>query len=182
MPPEISNSYLIEKLQEAGEVLGRTPTTSSIDSLKGFPAHRTYSLHFGSWNKALQVAGFRINQERNVVSEVRRMSEAEVAFVAGVFDADGHISIRYVPQRKCYDCKCAVANNNLDLLYRLQKLVNGGRIICHTLADERKHHAPQYLLQFRISEEKDLLPQLLPWLVVKRDNAVNLLTYLRRKK
>lgn len=177
-----SKQELVEKMQEAAVVLGSVPTANKMDSLKGFPCHHTYLKHFGSWNEALRSSGFRINQEQNIESEIRCMAEAECAYVAGVLDGEGHISVRLNRKRGSYDCAMSISNTCLELLYKLQEFTNGGRVVRHKLKKEREHHTDQYVLEWRVNEMEDLLPQLLPWLVVKRDDAVNLLTYLRNRR
>jgi hypothetical protein len=54
---KLSNKKLLENLQEVAEELGKTPTAREM---KKFGPHcpKTYQKHFGSWNNALEEAGF----------------------------------------------------------------------------------------------------------------------------
>lgn len=53
-------SYMIQKLQEAGRVVGHTPCRETVDSMKQIliPCSCTYAEHFGSWGEALKAAGY----------------------------------------------------------------------------------------------------------------------------
>jgi len=181
MPKAIEDSYLIEKLQEAGKIFGRVPTTQGIDSLKGFSSRATYKNHFGSWNAALRKAGFRVNLEQKIVSEVRQMSPTEAAYVAGIFDGEGCISFS-LTRGKYPCCNVQIANTDLEMLETIQVFINGGRIMGHRLNGKRENFTAQYILYFRVNELADLLPQLLPYLVTKKDKAITMLTYLRGRR
>ena len=58
-PRRYTKDELIERLREAGKVLGRMPKREEFGRLEGFPCPAVYTKYFGSWNKALRTAGFR---------------------------------------------------------------------------------------------------------------------------
>lgn len=53
-----SESYLIQKMQEAERILGRNPTKEYINSMEGFPSSGSFQYYFGSWKEALKAAGY----------------------------------------------------------------------------------------------------------------------------
>ena len=60
---------LIELLVKLGEKLGRTPTIKDVRAAEDMPSTDTYTSYFGSWNKALEAAGFRPNARRDWTRE-----------------------------------------------------------------------------------------------------------------
>lgn len=88
-----SDAKLIWILEDLGEELGRTP------SRQDFRDHAEISLgaivnRFGSWNEALRLAGFEINQEaeldRELLAESFRELEAELGKVPSQKDMWKH--------------------------------------------------------------------------------------------
>ncbi len=61
---EYSREELITYLQKAAKELGHTPTGNEINKLKGYPSSTVFADQFGSWNKALEIAGLMINREK----------------------------------------------------------------------------------------------------------------------
>ena len=55
---------LIELLVKLGEKLGRTPKMEDLNAAEDMPSNSTYKEYFGSWNKALEMAGFKPNLKR----------------------------------------------------------------------------------------------------------------------
>jgi len=56
----VSDNELIADLQKFAESIGKTPTYTEMKN-KGPRDGTTYERHFGSWNNALEKAGFKIN-------------------------------------------------------------------------------------------------------------------------
>jgi len=77
---EVSDEELIEELQRIAEEIGRQPTVEEMNE-QGTYWGSTYQDHFGSWEDALDAAGFdespkrpRIEREA-LLEEVRRVAE-----------------------------------------------------------------------------------------------------------
>ena len=96
------------------------------------------------------------------------MEETFYAYVAGMLDADGHIG----EGRNKY--KVTIANNHRPMLEHIQFHL-GGNIV----ADERINKKITYQLCFRIHEQIELLPKIIPYLIVKKEKAINRLKYLQ---
>ena len=64
-PRAHSTAALVDAIQTLGEELGESPTSEQMDT-HGAIAARTISKRFGSWNAALEAAGFDINRESNI--------------------------------------------------------------------------------------------------------------------
>ena len=56
-----TNDGLIELLVGLGKELGRTPTIKDLRTANDMPSTTTYMRFFGSWNNALEAAGFSPN-------------------------------------------------------------------------------------------------------------------------
>ncbi len=59
----MSDDEMLEKLRVLAKKLGRTPSCNDADAIKNMPGNIAYAKHFGSWNKALEAAGLKINSE-----------------------------------------------------------------------------------------------------------------------
>ncbi|NTV22789.1 MAG: hypothetical protein HGA85_00240 [Nanoarchaeota archaeon] len=64
-----TKEQLLFFLKEASHDLGRTPTGKDFDKSK-YPSRTTYVNRFGSWNKALKLAGLKLNSKTYSRSEL----------------------------------------------------------------------------------------------------------------
>ncbi len=77
MPPALSDELLLEHLREFAEELGKRPTTREMDT-EGPHSRDTYVSHFGSWNAALEAAGFDTSvrfSDMALINELQRLTE-----------------------------------------------------------------------------------------------------------
>lgn len=118
--------------------------------------------------------------DKVATSGVHKMDELEKAYIAGIFDGEGTIGIRkrfrnYRSMREYWECNVAVANTNEDLMLWLQSRI-GGYLSSH------QHKNPNckrnYILKLRAYEARHVLPQLLPYLRIKRTQADVVLAFL----
>ena len=104
--------------------------------------------------------------------------EATLAYIAGVVDGEGTLFVGRYPRRGnaqlAYRGYFAVANTHVPML-RHVKAVIGGKIV------EQGKGRGTYSLTLTANEIRKWLPQLLPHLVVKRDQAEVLLAFLERQ-
>lgn len=105
-----------------------------------------------------------------VESRVRKLSDVEAAYVAACIDCDGHIGVH--KNRNSKEVKVGISNCDKDFLVSILCMVNGGRLTEHKIKHIRPTHRKQWLLDFRVREMKDLLPQLLPYLFIKKGRAL----------
>lgn len=56
-----NNNYLIEKLKVLSNKLGRTPTSLDLGRKHDMPDRSVFERRFGSWNNALEAAGFDVH-------------------------------------------------------------------------------------------------------------------------
>lgn len=74
-----TDSQLIEFIQTLADTLGKTPGTRDLPSAPNYPTAHTYAKRFGSWNHALELAGFtptkRTITPEFLLSELNRFYE-----------------------------------------------------------------------------------------------------------
>lgn len=180
MPPAISKAKLIHKLQVLGRILGRTPTAFDTDSTPGFSSHHTYIHYFGSWNNSLVQAGYEVNQVHYIESKILNLHPEQASHTACALDTDGYIGI--CVNRGYLEPKVIITNNHLGFLEHKQREVGGGIIREHNIKHLRPSHNRQFVLAFRVEEMRDLLPQVLPFLIIKKERAVEVLNLLEDRK
>jgi hypothetical protein len=49
---------LINQLKEIEKITGKIPRTIDLQNMKGFSSYRTFLKFFGTWEKALEEAGY----------------------------------------------------------------------------------------------------------------------------
>lgn len=118
----------------------------------------------------------------NVVSD-KLMSVAEAAYMAGFIDGEGTFAI--VRQKKAetrtgrqYRAVFSVANTNREGLIHLQRACGNGAIHLKHSPGRTGNYRPLYHLRFTANQARHLLPQLFPYLVVKREAAALLQQFL----
>lgn len=97
---------LVSHLVDLASELGRIPSGSDMDNAEGFPSSGTYKYRFGSWNEALDEAGFepdsvgnRSQYEREELLDYLRQYYSEFGKIPthrGITEADGY------PSSACY--------------------------------------------------------------------------------
>lgn len=102
--------------------------------------------------------------------------EKQLAYIAGIFDGEGTLVIGKYPrpdtQNLGYRAYMAFSNTHVPLLQYLKSVV-GGKII------HMKNGC--YTLTLTTSEIRRWLPEILPFLIVKKEQAEELLTFLDRQ-
>lgn len=79
MSNRISDEELLEEIRRVADRIENPPTASEMD-LHGEYGTTTYSSRFGSWNEALQAAGFETNRKSNIpeedlIEELQRLAD-----------------------------------------------------------------------------------------------------------
>ena len=110
------------------------------------------------------------------------MSPTEAAYFAGFVDGEGTIGV-YRALRKenrsgyRYQPTLSVANTNYPALETLQRMCGNGRI-SQTNKLHNEHHKMGFRLQFSSDQIRLILPQLVPYLVIKKSQAEYVLEFL----
>jgi hypothetical protein len=110
----------------------------------------------------------------NVVSD-KLMSKEEAAYVAGFIDGEG--SIYMVKERRPENCSgfrygtgLVVSQCHLGSLEAIRSMTRNGRIISEK--KRMSHHKDIWKLSWTPNQMRHILPQLLPYLIVKHRQAV----------
>lgn len=110
------------------------------------------------------------------------MCVAEAAYMAGYLDGEGTISItraKRVENRAGYRWMPIMAINNThrDSLECLRQMCGNGRL-CLVNPGKLGIQKPGYRLQFTANQIRYVLPQIMPYLIIKREQAAILLEFL----
>ena len=105
--------------------------------------------------------------------EGRDMSEAEAAWLAGLFDGEG--SVIWVKGRTKKPVRIVITNTCLPLLNRILEVTGVGSI-SGPKHDGNPKHAAAYYWYCGSNTAVHLLRRMLPWLIVKREKAEEAIT------
>lgn len=110
------------------------------------------------------------------IERPRNMSETERAWFAGIFDGEGSI-IQYKPhgiQGQQY-WRIQVANTVKELIDRVAEVTGIANVSARPIPINKKHKQC-FNWQAHGENAELILRQILPWLIVKREKALNLIT------
>ena len=111
------------------------------------------------------------------------IDDTEIAYIAGLFDGEGHVGIGRMQRPSslppCYTLNVAISNTHLPVLEELQGSF-GGKI--WTSKGKRFGKKPVYVLRFRKSEADKLLRLILPYLRIKKVSAEYAIQFLEMPK
>lgn len=113
----------------------------------------------------------------------QEVTEIELAYIAGILDGEGTLVIGKHSKREnrceAYRGYMAIANTHIPLLEYIQSRI-GGKI--HPQKKRYKDGICDcYTLSYSANKTRDILPKLLAYLVVKKDQAEVLLAFFERQ-
>ena len=100
--------------------------------------------------------------------DVREMSEAEISWLAGLFDGEGNIA--WPRKGNIHTARLTITNTNYALLEKLIEITGTGSIVGYKKSKNHKH-ADAWNWSCYGDRSKQLLELMLTWLIVKRENA-----------
>ena len=117
---------------------------------------------------------------RNPGLDLRKLTIAERAYIAGIIDGEGSIIMNYDKPKT--NPAIQVANTNETLMnWLLEKITAGNKTVVH-----RNRHNPKWqdVYQLYINGIKnvyDICQVLLPYLIIKKEKAEKAITFLKNK-
>lgn len=122
------------------------------------------------------------------MSEIPNLTETELAYIAGIIDGEGTISLsrnkalhsltgyRFQP-------RLTIANSNLELIHWLRERLSLGKP-CVITSHSWRANKPVYVCSMMSFRVIGLLKQILPYLIVKKEQAKLVMKYgeLRKQK
>ena len=114
--------------------------------------------------------------------QVKSLTETDYAYLAGIIDGEGTVTIRRLTERKreriyvSYGPAITVSNTDLIMLKSLRNRFGGN--IVRANPPRNKRWSQGYLLCFRREEMLVLLPKTIPYMTRKRRKAELLLEYM----
>lgn len=137
------------------------------------------------YNKARRLGLLGVYRGHIKVEGVKRLSDFERGWIAGLIDGDGSIALNFVKRKRKYHYRhdfsllpsIRITNNNLELLEVLKKTIGGGICIQRASAKNKKWKDFYHWTLVGIFRIKSLLKQVLPDLIVRRPQAELILKY-----
>ena len=111
-----SDEELIEMLREYAKELGRVPRAEDVHANPSMPSETTYLYHFGSWNKALQIADLQVNihvaTDEELLEKLKSFAD-ELGRIPTSEDIDSNPSM---PSRSTYRSRFGSWNKALQMV------------------------------------------------------------------
>jgi hypothetical protein len=101
-------------------------------------------------------------------------SVADIAYFAGIVDGEGSIAITLANRRENYTLYLRIGNTDKNLIIQLQKKFGGTSYIQKAGKSTWKH---AYILSWFGPVAQDRIRMVLPFLIVKREQALNALAF-----
>ena len=106
------------------------------------------------------------------------LTSEEAAYIAGMWDGEGNIRIQ--KRKTKYDTltfvlQLSVTNNNLEVLEYIKEKIGRGGVHIHT--PPSKNHRGTFRYSISATLAYELLPQLIPYLIIKKKHAEICLRY-----
>ena len=108
-----------------------------------------------------------------MLKSVRSLSDAEAAYIAGVVDGEGTISLVRKHGGENRRAAVSVANTELELLTYLRSTIGAGRITRKRIS--QAHHTPSYVFVVYSRQALALLRQLAPFMRTHKRKRAELL-------
>jgi hypothetical protein len=96
------------------------------------------------------------------------LKETEKAYLAGIVDGEGTVTLSRQHKNETPIPSVSVANNNLELLKRIKRLL-GGTIVFKK--KRKKHHSDSYVWTIRFDKALQFLKEIRKYLIVKKPQA-----------
>jgi hypothetical protein len=111
--------------------------------------------------------------------DLRDMADIEAAWLAGLFDGEGNVSIHVALGQRAMGAKIQITNTNRNLLERVLTITGGGFIA------QRPRYNPKWKTTYDWHatglNAARLLKRMLPWLIVKKEAAETVVSNSLRK-
>ena len=110
--------------------------------------------------------------------KLRRMKKTDVAWLAGLFDGEGTLYVQPTGSKSGVGTGCAnliIVNTNLELLSKVCEITGVG-LVSKSGKPQKSNHAQKYHWKCYGMNAVELLCRMLPWLIVKREKAIQVIT------
>ncbi len=109
------------------------------------------------------------------------MNESQKSYLAAAIDGEGHISIGRPKEKKTvnadweYVCNIGISNTNKNYLNYIKNITNMGIIFNNSIATIK--HKGRYEWKLQIKETVLFLTSILPYLIIKKEQALLMLKF-----
>lgn len=165
-----TDEQILLLLRNWGKRLGLRNLRLKMKAAKTKPCVNTIQKRFGGFREALVKAGVPFLHGGRVTSKINTLTPMDAKYIAGLIDCEGSIS-RSGRNSSCY--RITFVSKDKEFIDYYQKLINGGKV-CFC--------GGTYRVELRKNEVLDLLPQVYPYFIVKKEAADNLIQYIRKEQ
>ncbi|MBU0963015.1 MAG: hypothetical protein KKD48_03880, partial [Nanoarchaeota archaeon] len=162
---DYTNEELIDCLKNEAEKLRRTPTAVEVQKSRNCPGINTYKEHFGTYNKAVLLAGLKRNRGYNGekwkfwqkhCEDMARVLYSNVIIQAKLKDIRGNPDILIPKENKFIDAKTSGYNDFKDQIKRYV-IKNGASLEfwCIFKGIETKHPKVKYIYANELAMRMD---------------------------
>lgn len=107
------------------------------------------------------------------------MDREDAAWFAGLFDGEGCVA--WPKRHRFNECRISIANTSLPLLERAKEVTGTGKIREVTKYRKNPKHNRAWVWNCYAANAREVLSQILPWLIVKKE-AAEIVLGIRRVK
>jgi excisionase family DNA binding protein len=162
----IGTKEAAERLHVSGATIRRWVRQGKIEGIM-LPSH-AQKITAESVANYLQT-GFKILELSPVQNKLDNLSQVNLAYIAGLFDGEGSISITHRKQWNYFYLGITISNTYLPVVERVQQLLGGS-------IGGKRYKNPKYKIGYwwRIDcrQAGQVLEMLLPYLIIKRQKAI----------
>jgi hypothetical protein len=108
-------------------------------------------------------------------SSARELTIPDAAYIAGLLDGEGSIVKVYSNNRKNYSTRVTIVNTYKPVIDWLLETTGCGTIIFSERRSRNEKHADAYVWQCYSANAKNILEQIFPYLIIKKDKAQDVL-------
>lgn len=117
------------------------------------------------------------------IDKVNKFTETEAAWLAAAIDGEGHIR-NYVAYTNANGdvrtVQIKVNMTSLEFIQRVYEITGVGRIRSRKMA--KSHWKPQWEITISGWVVVPVLEQILPWLIIKREKAIEIISEMEMKR
>jgi hypothetical protein len=122
-------------------------------------------------------------RHRDGVLQLDEWSEPEIAYLAGLIDGEGCLDMRVVSKkdgRIRYPCRIHITNTHLGLVEWLKAKIGHG-CYCRDIRATRTTKPAYTFVISATNDVKAILDRCMPYFIVKRDKAIEMLEFIKAK-
>lgn len=100
----------------------------------------------------------------------------KLIYLAGIIDGEGCVKPHFAKKRNVYEARCEVSNTSKELIDWLYENFRG----FNSPIKREGNRKPQYRWRLRNREMKKIIPLIIPYLIIKKEEAEQSLKLIKK--